>query len=303
MDDTEFLGEQFEQHRRHLRAVAYRMLGSLSDADDAVQEAWLRLSRADAERGREPRRLADDRRRAGMPGHAALAQDARARSRSTSACPIPSSTIDGGRPRARGAAGRLGRARAAGRAGDAGPRRAAGVRAARHVRRAVRRDRADRRAHAGGGPSAGEPRAAAGPGRATVPDATDRARQREVVDAFHAAASDGDFERLLAVLHPDAVLRVDWGPDRPIHVREGADAIAGQAVMFSRSPGASDRIEPVLVNGLPGDLRFRGGRPFSVLAFTVVDGRIAAVDILADVERLARLVGAETSSPEPGGRY
>ena len=87
------LEAEFEAHRTHLRAVAYRMLGSLSEADDAVQEAWLRLSRADAERDREPRRLADDGRRAASASNMLRARsDARARSRSTSTCPTRSST-------------------------------------------------------------------------------------------------------------------------------------------------------------------------------------------------------------------
>jgi RNA polymerase sigma factor (sigma-70 family) len=77
MDEHEWLAERFEANRTHLRAVAYRMLGSLSEADDAVQEAWLRLSRSDTKRRREPRRMADDGRRAGVPRHAALAQSRR----------------------------------------------------------------------------------------------------------------------------------------------------------------------------------------------------------------------------------
>ena len=81
MDETDVLAERFEENRTHLRAVAYRMLGSLSEADDAVQEAWLRLSRSGRDRRREPRRLADDRRRAGVPRHAALAPGRGARSR------------------------------------------------------------------------------------------------------------------------------------------------------------------------------------------------------------------------------
>ncbi len=76
MDEHEWLAERFEEHRTHLKAVAYRMLGSLVEADDAVQDAWLRLSQASSKRGREPRRLVDDDRRAGVPEHAALTQPA-----------------------------------------------------------------------------------------------------------------------------------------------------------------------------------------------------------------------------------
>jgi RNA polymerase sigma-70 factor (ECF subfamily) len=117
----------------------------------------------------------------------------------------------------------------------------------------------------------------------------DRARQREVVDAFHAAAREGDFERLVSVLHPDVVLRVDLGPERPVRETVGAEAVAGQAIMFGRGAPASDTTETVLINGTPGHVRFRGGQPFSLLAFTIAKGRIVEMDIIADAERLARL--------------
>ena len=188
-DDSDWLAERFEEHRPHLRAVAYRMLGSLSEADDAVQEAWLRLSRADTERDREPRRLADHGRRARVPGHAAVAPVAAARSRSTPTCPSRSPSRRPGRPRARGAAGRLGRARAARRARHADPGRAARVRAARHVRRAVRRDRADRRPLRDRRPaSSPAARGAACSGQDADAATPTSLRQREVVDAFLAAA-------------------------------------------------------------------------------------------------------------------
>jgi len=88
MDENEFLAQRFEENRTHLGAVAYRMLGSLSEADDAVQETWLRLARSDTAR-REPRRMADDGCRAGVPGYAALAQVA-ARGAPGRACPTRS---------------------------------------------------------------------------------------------------------------------------------------------------------------------------------------------------------------------
>ena len=117
----------------------------------------------------------------------------------------------------------------------------------------------------------------------------DRARQREVAEAFHAAARDGDFERLVSVLHPDVVLRVDFGPGRPLRETVGAEAVARQAIMFGRGAPASDMIETVVINGAFGHLRFRGGQPFSLLAFTIAQGRIVEMDIIADAERLARL--------------
>jgi RNA polymerase sigma-70 factor (ECF subfamily) len=117
----------------------------------------------------------------------------------------------------------------------------------------------------------------------------DRARQREVAEAFHAAARDGDLERLVAVLDPEVLLRVDLGPERPLIKTVGADAVAGQAIMFGRDAPPSDTTETVLVNGAVGELRFRDGQPFSLLAFTIADGRIVGIDIIADAERLARL--------------
>jgi ketosteroid isomerase-like protein len=126
--------------------------------------------------------------------------------------------------------------------------------------------------------------------KGATPEApADRARQREIVDAFHAAAREGDFERLVQVLHPDAVLRVDLGPDHPVQETVGAGAIADQAIMFGRGAPASDTTETVLINDTPGHLRFRAGQPFSLLAFTIADGRIVQVDILADAKRLAHL--------------
>ena len=165
MDERDWLAERFEEQRPRLRAVAYRMLGSLSEADDAVQEAWLRLSRTDASEvenlggwlttvvARVSLNMLRSRncaaRGAARRSHAGA--DRRPRGRDGS--------------RARGAARGLGRTGAARRARDADPAGAARVRAARHLRRAVRRDRADRRPLARGGAPAREPCAAPRPGR------------------------------------------------------------------------------------------------------------------------------------------
>ena len=124
-------------------------------------------------------------------------------------------------------------------------------------------------------------------GAPTVPDA-DLVRQREVVDAFFAAARDGDFEALVAVLDPDVVLRADGGRARPAAtaIVRGAREVAARALMFaSLHPFA----RPVLVNGLPGVVVAPDGRPVSVMSFTVVDGRIVAIDALADPDRLQEL--------------
>jgi hypothetical protein len=121
-------------------------------------------------------------------------------------------------------------------------------------------------------------------GEAKVPDA-DLSTQWQVVDAFLAAARDGDFDRLVALLDPDVVLRADAGPSDRSEVR-GAKAVAGQALMWSRAEQTTPR---ALVNGAAGIVTIRDEQPFAVVGFIVTDGRIAALDILADPQRLARL--------------
>jgi RNA polymerase sigma-70 factor (ECF subfamily) len=121
-------------------------------------------------------------------------------------------------------------------------------------------------------------------GQAT-PDA-DPQTQRAVVDAFHAAAREGNFEALLEVLDPDVVLRADLGSLGGSRVVRGAAAVAGQAQLYSQM-GLVPR--PALVNGVPGIVSLRDGEPFSVGAFTVRGRRIVAIDILADPERLRGL--------------
>jgi RNA polymerase sigma-70 factor (ECF subfamily) len=125
-------------------------------------------------------------------------------------------------------------------------------------------------------------------GSAPVPDA-DLARQREVVDAFLAAAREGDFAALLAVLDPDVVARADYGAVPAGASREvrGARAVAQQALSYARFAQSA---RPALVNGAAGLVAWtRDGRPFSVMGFRVRDGRIAEIDILADPERLRLL--------------
>jgi len=288
MEDQEFIAGQFEQHRSHLRAVSYRMLGSVSEADDAVQEAWLRLSRTDTDeienlggwlttvvarvclnmlrarktRSEEPldERLPDpvvERIDAGHPEHEALLADS------------------------------VGLALLVVLEQLSPAERLAFV---LHDMFAVPFD--EIAAMVERTPEATRQLASRARRRVqgAAPEASDdRARQREVVDAFHAAARDGDFERLVSVLHPDVVLRVDQGPGRPLREAVGAETVAGQAIMFGRGAPASDTTETVLINGAPGHLRFRGGQPFSLLAFTIANGRIVEMDIIADAERLARL--------------
>jgi ketosteroid isomerase-like protein len=122
---------------------------------------------------------------------------------------------------------------------------------------------------------------------ATVPD-TDLAGQREVVDAFFAAARDGDFDALVAVLDPDVVLHSDGGAARPgaSMVVHGAEAVAARAFTYAR---LSPFVRPALVNGAAGVVVAPHGRPFSVMGFTVAGGKIVEIDAIADPERLRRL--------------
>jgi RNA polymerase sigma-70 factor (ECF subfamily) len=122
-------------------------------------------------------------------------------------------------------------------------------------------------------------------GAAPAPGADVR-RQRRVVDAFLAAARGGDFDALVAVLDPDVVLRSDGGATRPSSIIRGAATVAGNALLFSQTASTA---RPVLVNGAPGIMAFVEGRPISLMAFTVVDDRIVAIDVLGDQDRLREL--------------
>jgi RNA polymerase sigma factor (sigma-70 family) len=287
MDDRDWLAERFEAHRTHLRAVAYRMLGSLSEADDAVQDAWLRLTRCDPStihnlggwlttvvarvcldmlRARTARReqplgvqlpepiiSSQDR---VDPEHQALVAEGVGLALLV--------VLDTLAPAERLAfvlhdmfavpyeeiAPILGRSTTAAR------------QLASRARRRVQ-------------------------GAASVPDA-DLTRQREIVDAFLAAARGGNFQALLAVLDPDVVVRADRGAVPPGVSREarGAAAVAEQALTFSSlAPFA----KPALVNGAAGLIVAPRGRPFSVMGFTITGGRIVEIDILADPARLRQL--------------
>ena len=287
MGDDEFLAERFEEHRAHLRAVAYKMLGSLSEAEDAVQESWLRLSRTDTSevenlrawlttvvarvslnvlRSRRTRReepldvrvpdpvvSRDD---GTQPEHEALLADSVGL-----ALLVVLETLA---PAERLAfvlhdmfgvpfdeiAGMVDRSPAAAR------------QLASRARRRVQ-------------------------GAAPVPDA-DLAGQRKVVDAFFAAARDGDFDALVAVLDPDVVSRSDGGTLRPgaTGVVRGAREVAARALTFAR---LSPFVRPALVNGAAGAVVAPRGEPFSVMGFTVVGGRIVEIDAITDPERLREL--------------
>jgi RNA polymerase sigma-70 factor (ECF subfamily) len=286
MHEHDWLTERFEEHRAHLRAVAYRMLGSVSEAEDAVQEAWLRLSRADTSdvenlggwlttvvsrvclnrlRSRKSRReeplgvyVPDpivSREDETDPEHEAQLVD------SVGLALLV--VLDALAPAERLAfvlhdmfavpfeqiAGIVGRSPAAAR------------QLASRARRRVQ--------------------------GAATPD-VDLTRQREVVDAFFAAARDGDFDALVAVLDPDVVLRSDGGAARPgvSVVVQGAEAVAKRAVTFAR---LSPFVRRALVNGTAGVVVAPGGRPVSVMGFTVRGGRIVEIHAVADPDRLRQL--------------
>ena len=287
MDEREFLAEQFEEHRTRLRSVAYRMLGSLTEADDAVQETWLRLSRTDADevenlggwlttvvarvslnmlrsRRTHPAQSLDVRMPEPMvdpadgtdPEHEALLADSVGL-----ALLVVLETLN--------PAERLAFvlhdmfavpfdeiAPIVDRSPDAARQLAS------RARRRVQGERA-------------------------VPDA-DLDTQREVLDAFLAAAREGDFEGLLAILDPDVVLRADGGAVAPGASRfvRGAANVARGAVAFSR---LDIDVRPALVNGAVGTVTLRHGEPFAIAGFTIRNRRIVEMDILADPERLSRV--------------
>jgi RNA polymerase sigma factor (sigma-70 family) len=287
MGDNEWLAERFQEQRPHLRAVAYRMLGSLSEADDAVQEAWLRLSRSDTSavenlggwfttivsrvslnmlRARKAKR--EEPLETRMPDPVVSAPEG--------ADPEHEALI----------ADSVGLALLAVLETLAPAERLAFV---LHDMFAVPFD--EIATITGRSPAAARQLASRARrrvrGHAPVPDA-DLASQRRVVDAFFAAAHDGDFEALVAVLDPDIVLRSDGGTSRPdasVVVR-GARSVAERAISFAQ---LSPYVQPALVNGAAGVVVAPHGRPVVVMGFTVTDGKIVEIDALADPERLSEL--------------
>jgi len=286
MSELDWLAERFEEHRTRLRAVAYRMLGSLSEADDAVQEAWVRLSRADAE---EIENLGGW--LTTVVGRVSLNMlRSRGSRREESLGPhVPEPIVDsedGTAPEHEALlADSVGLALLVVLETLTPPERLAFV---LHDVFAVPFDEiapiVDRSPEATRQLAS---RARRRVRRAPEPDA-DLERQREVVDAFLAAARDGDFDALVAVLDPDIVLRADSGALRAPASREvrGAEAVARQALTFAR---LDLDYRPALVNGAAGMVAMREGVPFSVLGCTVRSGRIVEIDILADPERLREL--------------
>jgi RNA polymerase sigma factor (sigma-70 family) len=285
--DDRPLEERFEEHRPHLRAVAHRMLGSFAEADDAVQETWLRASGADVDevdnlggwlttilarvclnqlRSRGRRREESLEVHIADPVVVRLDSDDPAREVELAEAvgKALQIVVDALGPAERLAfvlhdlfampfeeiADIVGRSPAA--------TRQLASRARRRVQSA-----------------------------APVPD-VDLEGQRVVVDAFFAAAREGDIAGLVAVLDPDVVLRSDGGPRRPgaTALIRGAQDVATRAAQFRQGARWT---HPAIVDGIAGAVVAPNGRPVSVLAFTVVGGRIVAIDALADPDRLAQL--------------
>jgi len=288
MTEPDWLAEGFEKNRTRLRAVAYRMLGSLAEADDAVQEAWLRLSRADA---------------SGVDNLGAWLNTIvtrvclnTLRSRATRreepvGAHVPDPVVsrpDGTSPEDEALlADSVGLALQVVLETLAPDERLAFVlhdmfglpfdeiapmvgRSSTTARQLA--SRARRRVRGA---------------EVRTPD-PDIRRQRDVVDAFFAAARRGDFDALVAVLHPDVVLRADGGAERPdvTTVARGDAVVAGRALMFEQP---ATRVRPALVNGAVGVVVVVDEQPFAVMGFTVSGGKIAEIDVMADPERLHRL--------------
>jgi RNA polymerase sigma factor (sigma-70 family) len=287
MDDASALADRFEEHRARLRAVAYRMLGSLSEADDAVQDAWLRLSGADVGRVQNLAgwlttvvariclnllRSREHRREQPLDVHVPdpiispetgvdPEQEVLLADSVGLALLVVLETL--------APAERLAfvlHDMFAVPFEEIGPMIDRSTVATRQLA-----SRARRRVR----------------GQAPVLD-PDLAHQRAAVDAFFAAARDGDFDALLSVLDPDVVVRSDGGTARAglTGVVHGARTVAEQASTGSRF---APFVRPALVNGAAGAVVSAGGRVLSVMGFSVVDGKIVAVDVLYDIDRLAEL--------------
>ena len=275
--------EEFERHRQHLRAVAYRMLGSLSDADDVVQEAWLRLIRSDASvenmRGwltTIVARLSLDELRA---------REARREDSVDAWLPDPIISHRNGVDPEQEAllADSVGLALLVVLDTLTPPERLAFV---LHDMFAVPFD--EIAPIVGRSPVAARQLASRARRRvqgAPVPDAG-LDRQREVVDAFLAAARDGDFDSLLAVLDPNVVLHAQGPGAAGARELRGAPAVAERALLFAHLARSA---RPALVNGAAGFVLTPDGRPRSVIGVIVRGGKIVEIDVVADPERLRKL--------------
>jgi RNA polymerase sigma-70 factor, ECF subfamily len=285
--ENDWLARRFEEHRTHLRAVSYRMLGSLAEADDAVQEAWIRLARTDAG---EIENL-----RAWLTTVVArvclnMLQSRRTRGEQPLDVHVPDPVVDpetGTSPEHEALlADAVGLALLVVLDTLTPAERLAFV---LHDMFAVPFD--DIAPIVGRSSEAARQLASRGRRRVRGADPgpdVDLERQREVVEAFLAASRKGDFDALLEVLDPDIVLRADSGEleEPPSVFLRGAHEVASQALLFRN---LAPHVRPVLVNGAVGFVAAPGGKVFSVGTFTIKNGKIAEMYVLADPERLARI--------------
>jgi RNA polymerase sigma factor (sigma-70 family) len=292
MGENDWLAERFEEQRTHLRAVAYRMLGSLAEADDAVQDTWMRAS------GAETNKVEN------LGGWLTtivarvclnMLRSRNVRREESLEVHLPDPVISP--------------------VEELGPESEAILADSVGLALLVVLDSlvpAERLAFVlhdmfelpfdeiapmvGRSPTAARQMASRARRRvrgAEIPD-PDIARQRTVVDAFFLAARSGDFDALVALLHPDVILRVDFGPSRPAAstVVRGAAAVARQA-RLGANPAAV--LHPALINGAAGVVITLDGRPHGVMAFTVVNDQVAELDIIADPERIRTVASAVLS--------
>ncbi len=298
MNEHDFLAQRFQERRAHLKAVAYRMLGSLTDAEDAVQESWLRLARNEAD---EQARAIDN--LGGwlttVVGRVCLDMLRSRRLRREDPLeirlPDPVVTDDGTNPEHHALiADSVGQALMVVLESLNPAERLAFVlhdmfgmpfeqiapimdRTPVAARKLA--SRARQRVQ----------------GAALAPD-PDPAAQRRVVDAFLAAARGGDLNALVAILDPDVTLRADTGKTLPggMQVLRGAEAVAGQLATFQRMATISTT-RPALVNGIAGLVNSIDGELVSIMGFTVANDKIVGIDILSDPDRLSRL---DLTNPE-----
>jgi len=297
--DQEWLAQRFEDHRSHLRGVAYRMLGSLSEADDAVQEAWIRLSRTDTTDVENLRAWLTT-----VVGRVCLnlLRTRRTRREGPLEAYVPDPIVGPERgmdPEGEAMLGdSIGLALLVVLESLSPSERIAFV---LHDVFAIPFD--DIAPIVGRSSAATRQLASRGRRRVQgvpVPDA-DLDGQWAVVDAFLAASRDGDFERLLGVLDPDVTLRSDGGTARPglVTLVHGPQVVASSAMTFRAVAATATR---TLVNGTPGGVAWTpDGRPFAVISFTVSGGRIVEIDVLADPERLAALDMSPVEGRTPRG--
>ncbi len=293
MNRPTWLAEQFEAHRPHLQAVAYRMLGSRSEADDAVQEAWLHLSRSDT---REVANLGGWLTTVVARVCLDLLRARKSRREEPLAAYVPDSILSG--------------------ADGSNPEHEALLADAVGLALLVVLDTlnpAERLAFVlhdlfavpfdeiapivGRSPTAARQLASRARRRVrgAAPGSADHTRQRAVVTAFLAASRDGDFAALLAVLDPDVVLRADHAAVDMSASRQAAGApqlareVRGAATVADIFAGRARFAQPALVNGAVGAVFASGGRPRIVFSFTILRGKIVAIEIIAESARLDQL--------------